>query len=315
MCLFSLAKIEQELEREVQSPQAEAAFLEFVARLPPGVADSLAGWPSVRAFLAAAGAKTEAADPVLKCFVAAFQQCGDRPWTAIALYIFWDQLAAVCRGLYWLDEPAALFSQANWSLLQALRQIDQAKRPVRLGQKIINDTWHDVRLSYQDDCDADPSTPQERKAQDAAALAIRQHLGYVPTRPPEIPRATKWNRRSSPDSDEPDPIEEIPNLNAEHAAVCAAIDRSWAISRLRALARAGRISRADFQILLGCYVYGRPLEKMARHLGVEYQAAKKRRQRAVKKLEKSSPDLSPSSPDSPLCPIGRSARREADDAR
>lgn len=277
MCLFSLAKIERELEREVQSPVAEARFLEYVARLPPEMAAGLARWSDVREFLRALGVKTEAADPALRPLIQMLQAADGGESAGIALYIFWYPIAATCRRFWRLDDPDRLFSQASWDLLRAIHRIDLNCRMSRIGMKIVNDVTHGVRAWYR------------REQKRFPALIVQE--------------------------DEPDPSEELHSHYGEHLIAERLIDRAWTVARLRALAEAGSISRADFQILLGCYVYGRPLEEMARHLGVEYQAAKKRRQRAVKKLEKSSPDLSPSSADSPLCPVGRSARREADDER
>lgn len=261
MCLFSLAKIEQELEREVQSPVAEAKFLEYVARLPPEMAAGLAGWSNVRAILRALGVKTEAADPVLRPLIQMLQAADGGESAGIALYIFWFPISATCRRFWRLDDPDRLFSQATWDLLRAIHQIDLNCRMSRIGMKIVNDVTHGVRAWYR------------REQKRFPALIV--------------------------EDDEPDPYEELHSHYGEHLIAEQLIDRAWTVARLRALAEAGAISRADFQILLGCYVYGRPLEEMARHLGVEYQAAKKRRQRAVKKLEEFFPRPVPKQPGQP----------------
>ena len=52
------------------------------------------------------------------------------------------------------------------------------------------------------------------------------------------------------------------------------------IKRLRAHMDAGRITEADFLLLVGTRVYGRSVANYARETGLGYQVAKKRRQRA-----------------------------------
>ena len=56
--------------------------------------------------------------------------------------------------------------------------------------------------------------------------------------------------------------------------------RSIEIQRLREHMEAGRISEADFLLLVGTRVYGKSVADYARETGLDYQVAKKRRQRA-----------------------------------
>jgi hypothetical protein len=52
------------------------------------------------------------------------------------------------------------------------------------------------------------------------------------------------------------------------------------IERLRQHMNAGRITEADFLLLVGTRVYGKSVADYAREAGMTYQVAKKRRQRA-----------------------------------
>jgi len=52
------------------------------------------------------------------------------------------------------------------------------------------------------------------------------------------------------------------------------------IKRLKEHMQAGRITEADFFLLVGTRVYGRSIAHYARAVGLNYQVAKKRRQRA-----------------------------------
>ena len=64
------------------------------------------------------------------------------------------------------------------------------------------------------------------------------------------------------------------------------------IRRLRAHLAAGRLSEPDFFLLVGTRVYAGSLADYAREAGLDYQVAKKRRQRAeaaLRRYERQSP--------------------------
>ena len=69
-----------------------------------------------------------------------------------------------------------------------------------------------------------------------------------------------------------------------HAAVDLAYDLNAEINRLRRHMEAGRITEFDYLLLVGTRVYRKPLAEYAREVGVSYEKAKKRRQRAERKL-------------------------------
>jgi len=58
------------------------------------------------------------------------------------------------------------------------------------------------------------------------------------------------------------------------------------VERLREHMEAGRISDADFLLLVGTKVYGNSLADYAREVGIDYQVAKKRRQRAEARIKR-----------------------------
>ncbi len=60
----------------------------------------------------------------------------------------------------------------------------------------------------------------------------------------------------------------------------ARIELREAQERLREHLNAGRITEADFLLLIGTRVYGKSVADCARETGLDYQVAKKRRQRA-----------------------------------
>jgi len=77
---------------------------------------------------------------------------------------------------------------------------------------------------------------------------------------------------------------------------------------------AGRISETDFHLLVGTLVYGRRLSECAEDVGLNYQAAKKRRQRAgaaIRRFEELSKKNAPTCPHPRL--FTRSVLMEAND--
>jgi hypothetical protein len=198
------------------------------------------------------------------------------------LFLFWPHLDRIAQRLLRLDEdPSQIDSQVCWAFLEVLHRLDPDQRRTRLGQKILNDVLHDVRLHY--------ARERARAKQRVPLFADRQ------------------------DKDDTDDRAGVPAPGAEDvefAAVEFRHDRDWACARLKGLARKGRISRADALILMGCHLYGRSIEEMAARLGLTYQTAKRSRLRAVAYLNKWEKNLSPDLPETPLKPLGRAHRKE-----
>jgi len=56
--------------------------------------------------------------------------------------------------------------------------------------------------------------------------------------------------------------------------------RQAEVVRLRSHMKAGRISEADFHLIVGTRLYGKLVREYAAEAGISFEAAKKRRQRA-----------------------------------
>jgi hypothetical protein len=220
---------------------------------------------------------TEAADLCLRPILQALTVSLDTYWREVLFYLFWPDLGRTAGRLRRLDrDPDRLGSQTCWAFVQCIHRIDVEMRLSRLGLKILNDVQHDVRSSYSRDAE-----------RNRRCISVDVPLGE--------------NGRG---------VLSFGTSDIQYAAFDLQHDRSWAIAKLRALVRSGQLARADFLILVGCHLYGRGLEEMAARLGLNYEAAKKRRQRAVNHLNKFSPGLSPDCPESPLMSLSRTSRKE-----
>ena len=242
---------------------------------PRGPLPQFDSWPVACLYLNTVGIKTVDADGVLGPVLEATKTDPDEVWHSILTFLFWDQLRRIHDYTARLDDdPGHRFALISWRFLQATHRIDLASRGTKFGKKLFNDTFHDVREHYA----AERDHPEHQAPED--------------------------------EDDTCDYFDRQPGYDLTQARVEFQLDRERAIAGLRGLVRRGLINRPDYQILLGCHLYGRSIAEMAAHLGVPYEAAKKRRLRAVEKLQKTWPELSPDHADSPLYPIERCARKE-----
>ena len=243
---------------------------------PSSLQESNNPWLGVEEWVNSTGFRSADTDVVLRWLIRySRDQPGSHP-QELLLLLAWNSLVELHGILRRLERNAgSSWPTLYWSFLKAMGRIDLGRRSTHIGQKLLNDSQHDTRLWYR----------HERE----------KHPGVIIG------------------EDEDDPTERIPSPYVEQASAGHRIERQWAIKRLRSLVRSGTLTRPDFQILLGCHLYGRSIDEMAAHLGIPYGVAKKRRQRAVKKLQKSAPHLSPNDPDSPLYPVERISRKEAED--
>lgn len=234
--------------------------------------DSFSTWEDVRFWLEEIGVAGVASDAVLRPVLIGAKRSPDENWHSILLLLFWRPLVRIRRDLARLDpEPNSLDSNLCWAFLRALHRLDLDRRAAGLGQKILNDVRHDVRHLYA----------AER------ALAIQ----------------------FTPLADEPDDDEA--GEGQPRGEILGAPDRAYeefeskhdarAVRRwLERLVHSGRLSEPDYMILVGCSLYGHPLEEIATSQGLSYEAARKRRQRATKFLQERERKMSPRSDRDPL---------------
>lgn len=182
-------------------------------------------------------------DEILRPIFEAHTEDQDSRWRAILLAIFWPGLESIHfqkRG--WDADPHERWQNITWTFLQVVCRVDVTRRPDRLVQKVFNDTVHRLYDEYR----------------------------------------RTWSRTNREVASE---LEEIDALAGGVEGVdLAGIELRQAqeleIRCLREHLEAGRIREADFLLLVGTRVYGRSIADYAREAGLDYQVAKKRRQRA-----------------------------------
>ena len=202
-------------------------------------------WPEVIAFMRQGSSRDPRKDLVLRPICQAHRQCPDPRWTTILLVIFWPGLASIWRKMRSHDsDSGALWRNVLWAFTQVVYHLDPQQRLDRLVQKIYNDTIHRVRREYQ---------------------AQRE----------------RWENVDPIDSDDFDESTILNQKPPEHEALVGRCNVARQLDRYR---RTGFISDSELDLLIGTIVYGESLRGFADRKGLSYDAAKKRRQRAAKKI-------------------------------
>lgn len=209
-------------------------------------------WADVIAFMQKGTSRDPCKDEILRPIFQAHGIDEDPRWRTILLVIFWPGLLSIhWKKHFWDRDPEELWQNIVWTFLKILCQIDVKRRPDRLVQKVINDTAHHLHDEYR--CIWD-SANGEFAVDPKVLEALSGGVDVNPTAGIEL---------------------------------CEAQDLE--IRRLRGHLEGGRITEADYLLLVGTRVYGKPVADYAREKGLAYQAVKKRRQRveaAIRGFEK-----------------------------
>lgn len=207
-------------------------------------------WREGIAFMRAGTSQDPRKDEVLRPIFEAHSADEDPRWRAILLAMFWPALEAIhFEKRAWDSDPHERWQNIVWTFLQVLCRIDVSRRPERLLQKVFNDTVHRLHDEY-------------RRA---------------------------WNRTNREFTADAEEIDALAGgtEGIDFAGIELREAQEIEIARLRRHAEAGRISEADFLLLVGTRVYGKSIADYAREAGLDYQVAKKRRQRAEAAIQRS----------------------------
>lgn len=206
-------------------------------------------WEGVLIFMHGGSSQDPLKDEVLRPIFAAHTQDQDPRWRSILLAIFWPGLVSIHRKKrHWDTDPEELWQNITWVFLKVVCRVNVEQRPARLAQKVFNDTVHHLCDEYR-----------HRWKRSKVEIPIEDWLlEQNAKKPGEI----------------------------DYAAIEHRLKQDVEISRLRSHFESGHISEPDFLLLVGTRVYGKSVADYARDMGVDYQAVKKRRQRAEETIRR-----------------------------
>ncbi len=204
-------------------------------------------WADIIAFMRRGTSRDPAKDAILLPIFQAHLADHDPRWRTILLVIFWPALESIHRRKrHWDDDADELWANVVWTFLRTVCRLDPARRSDRLVQKVFNDVVHHLHDEY-------------RRA---------------------------WDHVDRQIATDPDELSTMRTVADERDAAVADLrdEQEARIEHLHSHRDAGRISEGDFLLLVGIHVYGKPLADCARESGLNYEAAKKRHQRAIKAI-------------------------------
>jgi hypothetical protein len=240
----------ERLEQELQTDEYQKLLRRLKKKEP--FLRQFRTWADVIAFMRNGTSTDPRKDEVLFPIFGAHTEDQDPRWRAVLLAIFWPGLESIHfqkRG--WDADPDERWQNISWTFLQVLCRVDVKRRPDRLVQKVFNDTVHHLHDEYR----------------------------------------RTWKRANREFTAEPEEIDALAGgvEGIDFAAIELREAQEIEIQRLREHLDAGRITEADFLLLIGTRVYGKSVADYARETGLDYQVAKKRRQRAeavIRRVEK-----------------------------
>jgi len=230
------------LEREVQTREYQALLRDLQGT--DCFLQQFESWSDVIAFMRAGSSRDPLKDEVLRPIFRVYREGRDPRWRTVLLMIFWPGLVARLGKEHHLDpdDPEELWQTIACVFIRVIDRIDVGRRPERLVQKVVNDTIHDLRYEYR----------------------------------------RRRNRAYREDAAEPERLEwlagGIDGISFEVLCRREAVEQY--VSKLRDHCDSGRISSDDYDLLLATRVNGMSLSEYARAIGLNYEVAKKRRQRA-----------------------------------
>lgn len=241
MATVSRDRDRQRLEQELQSNECQR-LLQGLQKQEPFLRQFTA-WADVIAFMHEGTSEDPLKQEMLLAILRAHAEDQDPRWRAILLAVFWPGLDSIFnRKKRWDTDADERWQNVQWAFLQTVCKLDVGRRTDRLVQRIVNGTIHRLHDEYR----------------------------------------RIWSRLEREKPTDPEQFEEL--LGGGEEPHFDEIDlrsiQSAEVARLREHADAGRISEADFLLLVGTRVYGKSAVQYARETGISSDLARKRRLRA-----------------------------------
>jgi hypothetical protein len=238
----------ERLEQEIQSREYRELLHELQRK--ESFLRHFETWAEVIAFMRRGTSLDPRKDEILRTVFEAHAGDRDSRWRTILLVIFWPGLEGIhFKKLFWDPQyPDDLWSSIVWAFLEVVCRVDVKRRSERLVSKIVNDVFHRLNDEYR----------------------------------------RIWARMKRETNVEQEEFEALAGgvEDPGFAEVEFREQQEVEVRRLRKHMEEGRISEADFLLLVGTRVYGRPLADYAREARIAYEAAKKRGQRAERVIRR-----------------------------
>jgi len=229
------------LQRELEGEEY-GTLLERLQRSEPLLRE-FSNWSGFIAFMREGTSDDPMKEEALLAILQVHALDQDPRWRTILLVVFWPGLDSIFnRKARWDADEEERWQNVQWAFLQTVCKLDIARRTDRLVQRIINGTIHRLYDEYR----------------------------------------RVWNRSGRETTTAPELLEEMVGggEGVDFDGIDLRLMQDAEIKRLRDHLDAGRISEADFLLLVGTRVYGKTAAQYARETGMSSDLARKRRLRA-----------------------------------
>ena len=245
-----------QFERELQTQRYES-LLENLRRQHL-VYRPFEDWAGVMDFMHTGSSRDPLKNDILHAVFRAHQDDRDPRWWTVLLVIFWPALEAIHkRKTHWDPDPDNRWQNIFSVFLQVVSRIDVFRRPQRLVQKVVNDTFR----GFYDLC--------------------RGELDWVNSLADPTPSEDE-------EEEEEDPFDALAKDGeaTEFVEAERRCDEAFQIKKLRHYVSSGVISETDLFLIVGTRTYGASLSKFASDRELSYEWAKKTRQRAEARIRR-----------------------------
>lgn len=208
-------------------------------------------WADVLAFMREGTSRDPRKNDILLSILKIHSVDRDHRWRTILLTIFWPGLVSIHRRKrHWdKDNPDELWQKIFWAFHETICRIDLERRKDSLVQRIFNGTVHRLHDGYKRDW------RKARREYDTDPHKIKALAGGVD------------------------------GVDFEGMYLREVFETK--VERLREHRDAGRLTEADFRLLVWTRLLGMSVADYARALDLGYQRMKKRRQRAEAAIRRS----------------------------
>ena len=250
MSTISRDRDRERLEQEIQSREYQELLAELQSHSP--FLRRFDTWMEVVSFMRVGSSRDPRKDEILRPIFKSHEYDSDPRWRTLLMTIFWPALKSIhVKKRSWDDDGDELWSNIVWTFLKVICRVNVERRPERLVQKVYCEIVHHLYDEYK-------------------------RIWKCAEREPALDASEIETLAGSGDG-----------IDLEAIDLRMAHERE--VARLRGHFNAGRISEADFLLLVGTRLYGQSVAEYARGVGLKTETAKKRRQRAeasIRRYEK-----------------------------
>jgi hypothetical protein len=240
----------EQLERELQTDEYQE-LLQHIQQAAPFLRQ-FKTWARVLAFMRPGKTRNRQRDQVLRPILRRYRKHRDPRLASVLLAVFWPGLQSIqYRKRGWDEDAQERWQNVASAFFTAISRVDVRKRPERLAQKIHNDTIHHLHGHYA-----------RLWSREEHELLVDPAMFDTVAGPPRTPDLKAFDEQKA---------------------------RARKLKRLRRHLKAGWIKEADFLLLVSTRIYGQSVAEYARQVGLSYEAAKKRRQRAEAAIRQATP--------------------------